>query len=126
MLYGAAPIPLDLLRRCISVFQAQFIQAYGMTETTGGIVMLPPKDHDPEGNPRMRSAGLAVKGVELRIVGPDGKELATGEVREISLSSDNKMLGYWNLPEATAWTQTDNRWPHTRALGRTPRRERAC
>src|SRR3546814_611064 len=88
-----------------------------MTETTGGIVMLPPKDHDPEGNPRMRSAGLAVKGVELRIVGPDGNELATGEVGEISVRSTNNMLGYWNLPEATARTMTDDGWIHTGDAG---------
>src|SRR3546814_8699610 len=47
ILYGAAPIPLELLRQCIQVFGADFIQAYGMTETTGTISMLPPEDHDP-------------------------------------------------------------------------------
>src|SRR3546814_10164605 len=39
ILYGAAPIPLELLRQCIQVFGADFIQAYGMTETTGTISM---------------------------------------------------------------------------------------
>ena len=57
IIYGAAPIPLELLREAVQVFGAQFMQAYGMTETTGTICMLPPEDHDPNGNPRMRSAG---------------------------------------------------------------------
>ena len=39
ILYGAAPIPLELLRQCIAMFGAGFIQAYGMTETTGTICM---------------------------------------------------------------------------------------
>ena len=54
ILYGAAPIPLELLRQCIAMFGAGFIQAYGMTETTGTICMLPPEDHSAEGNTRMR------------------------------------------------------------------------
>ncbi len=33
ILYGAAPIPLDLLRECIEVFGCGFVQQYGMTET---------------------------------------------------------------------------------------------
>src|SRR3546814_6431462 len=64
ILYGAAPIPLDLLRQCMRMFGAQFIQAYGMTETTGTISMLPPEDHDPRGNKRMRSAGKPLKSEE--------------------------------------------------------------
>src|SRR3546814_17200815 len=66
--------------QCMQMFGAQFIQAYGMTETTGTISMLPPEDHDPEGNKRMRSAGKPLPGVEIRIVGADGAEVPTGEV----------------------------------------------
>ena len=72
ILYGAAPIPLELLRQCIAMFGAGFIQAYGMTETTGTICMLPPEDHTVEGNQRMRSAGKPLPGVELEVRGADG------------------------------------------------------
>src|SRR3546814_7517577 len=74
ILYAAAPIPLELLRQCIQVFGADFIQAYGMTETTGTISMLPPEDHDPAGNARMRSAGKALPGVEIVILGPEDRK----------------------------------------------------
>ena len=117
ILYGAAPIPLELLRQCIKVFGAQFIQAYGMTETTGTISMLPPEDHDPEGNARMRSAGKALPGVEIVILGPDGESVATGEVGEVVTRSSNNMLGYWNLPDATAKTMTDDGWIRTGDAG---------
>ena len=117
ILYGAAPIPLELLRQCIKMFGADFIQAYGMTETTGTICMLPPEDHDPEGNARMRSAGKALPGVEIRILGPDGNPVPTGEVGEVVTRSSNNMLGYWNLPDATAKTMTADGWIHTGDAG---------
>jgi acyl-CoA synthetase (AMP-forming)/AMP-acid ligase II len=117
ILYGAAPIPLELLRQCIKMFGADFIQAYGMTETTGTICMLPPEDHDPEGNQRMRSAGKPLPGVEIRILGDDGQALPVGEVGEVVTRSSNNMIGYWNLPEATAKTMTADGWIHTGDAG---------
>ena len=117
ILYGAAPIPLELLRQCIKMFGADFIQAYGMTETTGTICMLPPEDHDPEGNQRMRSAGKALPGVEIRILGDDGQEVPVGAVGEVVTRSSNNMLGYWNLPEATSKTMTGDGWIHTGDAG---------
>ena len=117
ILYGAAPIPLELLRQCIKMFGAQFIQAYGMTETTGTICMLPPEDHDPEGNARMRSAGKPLPGVEIAILGPDGASVPTGDVGEVVTRSSNNMIGYWNLPDATAKTMTADGWIHTGDAG---------
>jgi acyl-CoA synthetase (AMP-forming)/AMP-acid ligase II len=117
ILYGAAPIPLDLLRQCIDMFKCEFIQAYGMTETTGTIVMLPPEDHDPAGNKRMRSAGKALPGVELKIVDSNDNELPTGEVGELMTRSTNNMLGYWKLSDATAATMTTDGWIHTGDAG---------
>jgi fatty-acyl-CoA synthase len=117
ILYGAAPIPLELLRQCIQMFKCEFIQAYGMTETTGTIVMLPPEDHDPNGNQRMRSAGKPLPGVELRIVGGAGNDLAVGEVGEVWSRSSNNMLGYWNLPDATEKTMAEGGWIKTGDAG---------
>ena len=117
ILYGAAPMPLELLRQCIKMFGAQFIQVYGMTETTGTIVMLPPEDHDPAGNVRMRSAGKPLPGVELRIVDGSGQDLPTGEVGELWTRSSNNMLHYWNLPDATKGTVEAGGWVKTGDAG---------
>jgi acyl-CoA synthetase (AMP-forming)/AMP-acid ligase II len=70
--YGASPIPLDLLREAIEVFQCGFVQLYGMTETTGSATYLPPQDHDLAGNERMRSAGKPFPGVRLKVVDEQG------------------------------------------------------
>ena len=80
MLYGASPIPAALLKECIEVFKCGFVQMYGMTETTGTIVALPPEDH-VEGLERMRSAGKALPGIELAILDPDGKPIAAARSR---------------------------------------------
>lgn len=117
ILYGASPIPLELLRECIAMFGAQFVQNYGMTETTGTICVLPPEDHSVEGNQRMRSAGKPLPGVEMIIRGPDGKPLPTGEIGEICTRSSNNMLGYWKLPEATASTMDADGWIATGDVG---------
>ena len=114
VLYGAAPIPLDLLREAVTTIpNAQFMQCYGMTETTGTICILPPSDHDMAGNARMRSAGHAAPGVEIRIVDDAGNVLPNGQVGEIETRSSNNMLQYWNLPDATARTMNAQGWVRT-------------
>ncbi len=117
ILYGAAPIPLELLRQCIGMFKCEFMQAYGMTETTGTICMLPPEDHDSAGNARMRSAGKPLPGVELKIIGADNDEVPMGDVGEIWTRSTNNMIGYWNLPDATEKTMAKGGWVKTGDAG---------
>jgi acyl-CoA synthetase (AMP-forming)/AMP-acid ligase II len=116
MLYGASPIPAALLKECIEVFGCGFVQMYGMTETTGTIVALPPEDHI-EGLERMRSAGKALPGVELAILDANGNRLPPGEVGEIATRSGSNMVGYWNLPEATAKTLDGDGWLRTGDAG---------
>src|SRR6476646_10590528 len=116
MLYGASPIPAALLKECIEVFKCGFVQMYGMTETTGTIVVLPPEDHI-EGLERMRSAGKALPGIELAILDPDGNRLPPRQVGEIATYSGSNMVGYWNQPEATARTIDRDGWLRTGDAG---------
>jgi long-chain acyl-CoA synthetase len=99
------------------VFGCHFVQQYGMTETTGTIVYLPPQDHDPKGNARMRSAGLPLPGVELCILDADGKELGPNQVGEIATRSQANMKGYWNRPDATRSTVDESGWLRTGDAG---------
>jgi long-chain acyl-CoA synthetase len=114
--YGASPIPLDLLREAIEVFGCGFAQLYGMTETTGSATYLPPEDHDLNGNPRMRSAGKPFPGVSIKVVDEAGQSVPLGVVGEICIKSPVNMLGYWNLPDATAKTLIDG-YVHTGDAG---------
>lgn len=116
--YGASPIPLDLLRACIKAFpNAGFVQSYGMTETTGAVAILAPDDHDPDGNERMRSAGRALPGCEIKVVDEDGNDLPARAIGEVVTRSPKNMAYYWKQPEKTAETVRENGWLHTGDAG---------
>jgi long-chain acyl-CoA synthetase len=99
------------------VFGCGFAQQYGMTETTGTVVYLPPEDHVAEGNQRMRGAGKPMPGVEIRITGPERKVLEPNEIGEIETRSIANMVGYWKQPEATAATLGADGWLRTGDAG---------
>ena len=113
LVYGASPISEEVLARSVTVFGCDFWQAYGLTETTGAVVHLPPADHDPAGpnRHRLRSCGLPGPGVELRIVDTDTLEdLPVGEVGEIWIRSGQVMKGYWHMDDETAKAVTTDGW----------------
>ncbi|HVV36387.1 MAG TPA: fatty acid--CoA ligase [Acidimicrobiales bacterium] len=119
VVYGASPISVEVLAGAMELFGAKFIQAYGMTETTGAIVCLAPEDHDPVNKPHLlRAAGKPLPGVELRIVDPDtNDDAAVGEVGEIWTRSGQNMLGYWHKPDETANTVDAEGWLKTGDAG---------
>jgi fatty-acyl-CoA synthase len=118
LIYGAAPMPLELLKQAVQTMpNTQFLQAYGMTETTGTVSILPPEDHSLEGNQRMRSAGKALPGVEIAVRGPDNVEVPRGDIGEVCIRSPSNTAGYWKLPEATAKTIDADGWLHTGDAG---------
>src|SRR3546814_12008108 len=57
ILYGSSPITAALLDEAMAVFSAGFVQVYGMTETSGTVVALPPEDHGPGKPPLPGPAG---------------------------------------------------------------------
>jgi acyl-CoA synthetase (AMP-forming)/AMP-acid ligase II len=116
IVYGAAPIPADLLRQALKIFPCGFQQVYGLTESTGAVTLLPPEDHDPDDPKKLLSCGYAQKGVELRIVGEDGKACAPNQVGEIAIRSPQVMKGYWKLPDASRRALRDD-WLFTGDAG---------
>ncbi|MEJ2175043.1 MAG: long-chain-fatty-acid--CoA ligase [bacterium] len=103
--YGASPISVSVLISAMRTFKCNFIQVYGLTETTGAITALPPEDHDPEGPKKrlLRSAGRPIAGVEMRVVDPaSGADCAEGAVGEVWIRTLQNMKGYWANPQATA------------------------
>lgn len=116
VIYGASPIPLPLLRECMETFQCGFVQLYGMTEGTALGTYLPPEDHDPNGNTRMKGAGKARPGVQACIKNCEGQDMPLGEVGEICLKTESNMVGYWKNPQATVETFFDG-WLKTGDAG---------
>ncbi len=116
LMYGAAPMGDTLLRRAIEVLGCQFMQAYGMTETAGTVVVLPPEDHEPQGSRAalLSSVGRVLPWVDMRVVDPQTKsDMPTGQVGEIWLRSAMVMQGYWNKPKDTAETLLEEGWLRT-------------
>ena len=118
LMYGAAPMPLELLKEAVGTMPTtRFLQAYGMTETSGTISILPPEDHSLEGNRRMRSAGKACPGVEIEVRGVDNLEVPRGDIGEVCIRSPSNTAGYWKLADATARTIDPDGWLHTGDAG---------
>jgi fatty-acyl-CoA synthase len=118
--YGASPIAEQTLRRAMEVFGCDFVQGYGMTETTALLTYLMPEDHRRAlaGRPELLlSAGRAVVGTELRIVDAEDRPVPAGGVGEICARGPQLMRGYWNLPDATAEALRGG-WMHTGDAGR--------
>lgn len=117
VIYGASPIPIELLKRALQVFRhTNFFQVYGLTETTGVITVLGPEDHSMQKPGVMKSCGRPVHGVELRIVAAGGGAQPVGEVGEILCRTTQNMKGYWKRPEDTSKALKDG-WLHTGDAG---------
>ena len=123
--YGAAPMPLEVIRQAIDKFPgARFINAFGQTETASTITMLPPDDHVLDGSPeeietklkRLTSIGKPLDDVEVKIVDEAGETVAVDETGEIVARGSRMMAGYWQQESATRDTLR-NGWIYTGDLG---------
>jgi acyl-CoA synthetase (AMP-forming)/AMP-acid ligase II len=115
LIYGGSPISGALLTRARKLFpNAGFVQAYGMTELAPVATLLLPAEHDIPG--LTTSAGRPAPHCELRIVDPEGTELARGTAGEIVVRGDHVMPGYWQRPEESATALRDG-WMHTGDVG---------
>ena len=94
---AGAPPPTKTIERIETELGWEFIQIYGLTETTPLLTMNRGREETDHLSPGERAAllsraGAPALGVQMRI-SPDGEVLARG---------NHVMAGYWNQPEATA------------------------
>jgi len=114
--YGASTIPPSVLEKAIEVFDADFCQLFGMTETSG-CTALRPEDHDPVNKPHLlSSAGVVAHGFEVRVVNDQDVDVQIGEVGEVICRGPALMDGYLGDEEATAAALRGG-WMHTGDLG---------
>ena len=109
-LSGAAPIPPEQLDECERRFHVPILEAYGLTENTGGITS------NQINNRKNRSIGKLLPELELKIAGDNKEDLPAGEIGEIAVKGQTVMKGYWNKPEATIETIQDG-WLYTGDIG---------
>jgi acyl-CoA synthetase (AMP-forming)/AMP-acid ligase II len=85
--YGGGRTPLPTIETALALLpHVNFVNAYGLTETSSSITVLGPDDHrlaltsdDPAVRARLGSVGQALPTVELTIRDPDGVEVTQGE-----------------------------------------------
>lgn len=117
VLYGAAPMPLDVYEEAVRRLGCGFRQVYGMTEVGGPFVTLGPDEHPAPGDVTARiPCGRVVPGMSARAVDSAGGEVPRGEIGEIVVRGPGVMQGYWNDPEATREIDLDG-WVRTGDLG---------
>jgi acyl-CoA synthetase (AMP-forming)/AMP-acid ligase II len=116
LLYGASPMPTELLRRAMDAIPTDWGQGYGMTEAAPLVSYLSPEDHrlgasgeEPYAT-RLRSAGRPIVGVEADVRRSDGSRADVGETGEIWVRGANIMKGYWNRPTETAAALNSDGW----------------
>ncbi len=97
--YGAMTMGESLLRESMSLFGCSFGQFFGMTENTGSVTYLAPRDHDPARPHLLGSVGKPYPGMSLEIRDTGGRLLNAGEHGEIWIKSPTRLVGYWKLPE---------------------------
>ncbi len=119
LLSGGAPIAPEVVRKVVETFKCDYIQTYGMTETSPYLTLSILKDHlkklSYEDQLRFKSkTGREFIGVELKVVNERGGEIKRDEkeVGEIIVKGDIVTKGYWKLPEETKKSIKDG-WLYT-------------
>lgn len=105
---GAAPLGRDMEHQLTRRLQVNDVsQAYGMTETTLGVML------KPVGSKKLGSVGKLVPGMCAKVIGEDGKSLGAFQEGELCLKGPLIMKGYVNDPVSTSATIDNDQWLHT-------------
>lgn len=125
---GADAMPADLARRFKKmgasatlpiigpIGEAAFLEGYGMVEVGGGVAakVSPPMLDVGLGE----SIGFQLPSYRFRVVDDEGAEVRTGATGELWVRGPGVIKGYWNAPEISARTVTDDGWLRTGDLVR--------
>jgi acyl-CoA synthetase (AMP-forming)/AMP-acid ligase II len=118
--YGGSRIAPSIVARALELFPStDFVNAYGLTETSSTIALLGPEDHRlaiesdaVEVRARLGSAGRLIPGIEAEVRGPDGSSLPVGEAGELWLRGEQVSGEYLSTQsplDAEGWFPTRDR-----------------
>jgi long-chain acyl-CoA synthetase len=109
---GGSAMPVEVLRGFEEAFGCKVLEGYGLSETSPVASF-----NHPDRERKPGSIGTPIRGVEMRVVDLNGRDVPQREVGEIVIRGHNIMKGYWQQPEATAAAIPDG-WFRTGDLGR--------
>lgn len=113
--YGGAPMPAGSIGRLRTSFpDVSLCDAYGTTETVGGLVTMCPDEYTDE---RAHTIGLPTPPMELAVVDDNREPLGPDTVGELAIRGPIVVEEYLNRPEATERAFADG-WHYTGDLAR--------
>lgn len=104
VIYGAEAIPPNTLRGALDFFGPILVQNYGLTEAMMTVCFQSEADHAREG---ANCIGRPYSFVEVVMRDAHGRAVPDGEAGELTIRGGQVMMGYWQMPEATAATLKD-------------------
>jgi len=111
--YGGAPMPVAVIEKLAKHLpNLDLRNAYGATETTSPVTMIPAGMNDAH----LDSVGRVLPCADVRIMNDAGQEVPFGETGELWINGPMVVPGYWDNPEATAQSFTAGYW-HSGDLG---------
>jgi len=125
VVYGAAPMPFEVVTKAVQKFRCGLMNAYGQTESTSSLTFLGPEDHIIPDTPpeererkrhRLRSVGRPMEDVAVAIMDPQGNVLPAGQEGEIVAQGARVMSGYLGRSEETSEAIRGG-WLHTGDVG---------
>jgi long-chain acyl-CoA synthetase len=111
--YAMAPMPDDLIRRCLDGFGCDFALLFGQTEMSPITTLFRP-EHQLS---HIGAVGSPLIGVQVAIMSPDGELLPPGETGEIVYRGPSTMSGYLD-DEAATDAAFAHGWFHSGDVGR--------
>jgi fatty-acyl-CoA synthase len=108
---GGSTVPAALVTRFEKELGAPFTIVFGQTECSPVAAMTKPSDTIED---KAGTIGLPLPNMENKIINPDtGKTVPIGEIGEFCTRGYHVMLGYFEMPDATAATIDADGWLHT-------------
>jgi cyclohexanecarboxylate-CoA ligase len=109
---SGAPIPSTLVQRATQRLGARIISAWGMSEN-GSVTTTVPGDPDDR---IFGTDGVALPGIEVRVVDGNGKQVATGVAGRLQCRGISMFVGYFRRPDLSQ--PTPDGWFDTGDLAR--------
>ncbi len=112
-LYAMAPMPQEMLKKCLKTFDCEFYLLFGQTEMSPTSTIFRPEHQLSHPG----AAGTPVVNVQLAIMSEDGTLLPQGETGEIVYRGPHTLTEYLKNPAATEEAFRHG-WFHSGDIGR--------
>ena len=104
MVSGSAALPVTVMEKWKKISGHTLLERYGMTEIGMGL------SNPYDGERKAGYVGMPLPGVQVRLVNETYKDAAKDEAGEIIIKGENVFHEYWNKPEATKESFTQDGW----------------